>query len=126
MLGVFSTQHAYNIIGTIISSSSSSGWALWKSFILELSETYGSVVVFVELLKDLVGFFVSDEVASGLENSLQLTGADGSGSVHVKGVESLISVESWSGSKSLSCELSSIFNSDDGSPHAGELISSSW
>jgi hypothetical protein len=79
MLGVFSTQHAYIIIGSIISSSScSSGWAFWKSFILELSETYRSIVVFVELCKNLVGLFVSDEVSSGLHNSLQLAGADGS------------------------------------------------
>ena len=65
MLGVFSTQHAYIIMnGAIISCSSSSGWAFWESFIGEFAVANGTVVVFVELLEDLVSFLVSDEVTS--------------------------------------------------------------
>jgi len=126
MLGVFSTQHAYNIIGTIISDSSSSGWALWKSFILEFSEFNLSVSAFVELCKNLVSFFESNEVTSALHYAHELSSADGTASILIEGVESLISVETWSGGKSLSGELSSVFNSNDGSPHGSEFISGSW
>ena len=123
---MFSTQHAYIIIGTIISDSSSSGWALWKSFILEFSEFNLSVSALVELLKNLVGFFESNEVPSALHYAHEFSSADGTATVLIEGVEGLISVETWSGGKSLSGELSSVFNSNDGSPHGSEFIGGSW
>jgi len=65
MLGVFKTQHAYIIIiGVTVSSSSSSGWALWLSFACEFAVANTSIAVFVEFIKNLLSFLVSDEVSS--------------------------------------------------------------
>jgi len=77
-------------------------------------------------LHDLVGFFESNKVTSGFHYTHEFARADGTATVLIEGVEGFISVESWSGGKSLSCELSSVFNSNDGSPHADVFIGSSW
>ena len=87
----------------------------------ELGECNSSILVFVHFVDHLVKLFLANEVASRLDHSSQLKGANGSISIEVKGVEGLISVESWLGSKSLSQGLSGIFASDVGSPHALEF-----
>jgi hypothetical protein len=77
-------------------------------------------------LHDLIGFFESNEVSSGFHYTHEFARADGSATVLIEGVEGFISVESWSGGKSLSGELSGVFNSNDGSPHADVFIGGSW
>lgn len=90
----------------------------------ELGECNSSILVFVHFVDHLVKLFLANEVASRLDHSSKFEGGNGSISIEVKGVESLISIESWLGSKSLSKGLSGIFASDVGSPHALEFVSS--
>ena len=66
VLGLFRTQHAYNIIDDVLirSCSSSSGWALWESFTSEFTVSDRSISVFVEFVENLFGLLVTDEESS--------------------------------------------------------------
>ena len=100
---------------------SSASWALGSGLVSELTIVHPSVSVFVEFLDDLVYFFLSNEVASGLNHSLELIGAESATVVEVQGVESLIGIEPWPGCKALSQGFSGTLASHVSSPHLGKL-----
>ena len=111
---------------SFIGYASSSYRTLGSDVISELGESDSSVFVLIHFVDDLVEFLLSDEVSSRFNHSSKLDSGDGSITVKIEGVESLIGIESWLGGKSLSERLSSVLASNVSSPHALEFVSSVW
>ena len=105
---------------------SSSDWALLARFIGKLGEGYSSVFVPVHLINDLLNFLETDEVAPALDHSSELMCTYGTRIIEIKRIEGLVSIESWSGRKSLTKGFGSILASNVGSPHALEFESGVW
>ena len=111
---------------SFIGSDSSSNWTLGSDVISELGESNSSVFVLIHFVDDLVEFLLSDEVSSRFDHSSKLNSRDGSISVEIEGVESLVGIESWLRGESLPEGLSGVLASNVSSPHALEFVSSVW
>ena len=105
---------------------SSSNWALVAGFTREFCKTDSCVLISVHFVNQLVEFFLSDEVSSGLNHPSNFICRNLAIFIQIKGIESFISVETWSRIESLSEGFSSILTSDMCSPHCLVFISGRW